>query len=165
MALSADLGTALALAINAGGLGFGGAIGKTGSSYHVEYGDQPKRWPAGATGRCLVRDGALEIVESFKGSARTRYGFELWFELTDVRGKKSALALVRNGLEKVLADKGLGVFAHFTDTGAPANRLPGTGEWELSDLNVLQPDSGQDQDRPTVMANVTCELWHVSPTT
>ncbi len=165
MSLSADLGNALALAINAGGAGFGGALGKTGSSYHVEYGDQPKRWPAGATGRCLIRDGAMEPVEAFPGSASNRYGFEVWFELTDVRGKKSALALVRSGLEKVLTDQGVGIFTYFTDSGSPANRMPGSGQWELSSLTPVQPDATEDADRPGAVATIVCELWHVSPTT
>lgn len=165
MPLCADLGNALALAINAAGSAFGSALGKSGSSYHVEYGDQPKLWPAGATGRCHLRDGDMDVIESHAGSARTRFGFVLVFDLTNVNAKSKALALVRTGLERVLADRGQGVFTYFTDSGSPANRLGGSGEWTLRDLNPIQLESTEDQDRPAVLATIDCELWHASPTT
>lgn len=165
MPLCADLGTALALAINAGGAAFGGALGKSGSAYHVEYGDQPRLWPAGATGRCHIRDADMEVIESWTGSMKARYGFALVFDLTNVNAKSKSLALVRGGLERVLADLGTGIFSHFTDSGTPANRCPGSGEWRLRDLNPIQLEGTEDADRPGVLAIIDCELFHVSPTT
>jgi hypothetical protein len=156
-----NLGLALETALKAGAAHFATALGKTGGVVHVEYADQPKDWPKGASGRCVIRDDSFDTLEDYETTARTVFKFLLTFELKDVRGKKGALAIALGGLRNVLADSGSAVLdTHLVDTGS--KRVGKSGSITFEPV-VAEHDTLADEDEPFVQVRVFIDITHVVP--
>ena len=160
MSFIEDLGLALQTAFRASSA-FGTALGKTGGVLHVQYADQPKDWPKGATGRLLIRDDGFDTLEEYETSARSVFRFLADFQLKDVRGKKRAVGVALAGCRAVLANSGAAVLdTHLVDTGS--KRLGGSGEISFAPV-VADVDTLEDVDEPTVSVVISIDITHGVP--
>jgi hypothetical protein len=132
-----------------------------GSTYAVEFGDQPDTFPAGHAGRIEVMHTGKESVERFSSSERTRFMFEVRAQLLDVRGQDDAISVLEKGMANVFADWGSAILdTHLVDSAN--NRLGKSGTVVLEGLSLEPTD---DPDRPVAVATVAIELTHASPLT
>lgn len=159
--LHTTLRAALVAALRANTV-FASVMGYSVDTRHVEGGDQPDLFLSGHAGHAFCRLAGQETIEQHEASARTAFKFSVHITLADLRGAADALAMASTGLGNVMADRGAGIFTtYFTDTGS--NRLGGSGEWTATEFTPVPLDVLTDPDRPEIVAEVTCDLWHVVP--
>lgn len=133
-----------------------------GSTYHVEAGDQPDTFIAGAAGRAWIRFAGTETYATRDTSAETGFLFSVAFELVDVRGVLAALNTVGKALVNLTADGGSTIFdSYFTDNGS--NRQAKSGRWRVVSLGIEDYDALDDRDRPVVVAQIEARCWHILP--
>lgn len=153
----ANLGEAFVTAMDANDSAF--PLGQTGSTLHAEYGDQPKDYNVGATGRCYIRFERMEIIQQFEASARVRLSYLATFHLRDVQGKDGAVSLVNNGLSTVFVNHGRTFLeTYFTSTDLGSNRLARGGRVDF-EVQAKPFDQNDNADNPEVTATLAFEGW------
>lgn len=160
MTLETDLRAALVSALRADAT-FAAVVGNSTGTVHVEGGDQPDQFLAGAAGVAYCRVLDSVALSAFEESAVTRFRFEVRIDLVDVRGANDALSKAKQGIANALRSYGSGVFALLSDAGS--NRRGASGEWRQESVDVTPLDSLLDRDRPIIRAVVTCTIGHVVP--
>lgn len=130
-----------------------------GSTYHVEFGDQPDTFPDGHAGKVQISHTSMSPVEVYSTSQRSVFRFEARARLVDVRGQDDALSVVEKALVNIFADQGSAILdTHLVDSGS--NRLGKSGTAALEDLSF---EPTEDPDRPEVVALIAIDITHASP--
>lgn len=100
-------------------------------------------------------------VEKATSSSFTDFGFQIVVETKDVRGNNNDLTRIGHAIRSIFADQGEQLFANFSDSATPNNRLGAGEELNVGDsVEEVDPDG---KDFVKVITSISIQMWHRVP--